>query len=59
MKDAIKFILEIIGFGRSLWKEYKNAKTAKRKKEIREALKEKDLDKLRDLILNRKPSDPE
>ena len=53
MKDAIKLILEIIGLGKSIYKEYKKVKDASKRKAIRKAIKEKDLNALRKLNLGR------
>lgn len=53
MKDAVKLILEIIGLGKAIYKEYKKVKDAKKKKAIRKAIKEKNLDDLRRLNLGR------
>jgi len=59
MKEAIKLIGALFGLAKHIFKEYRKGKDAKRKKSIREAAKENDLDKLSELILNRKPDDPE
>jgi len=53
MKDAIKLILEIIILGKAIFKEYRRAKSASKKKAIRKAVKEKNLDALRKLNLGR------
>ena len=53
MKDAIKLILEIIMLGKAIFKEYRRAKSASKKKAIRKAVKEKDLNALRKLNLGR------
>jgi hypothetical protein len=53
MKDAIKLILEILSLGKSIYKEYKKVKDASKRKAIRKAIKEKDLDALRRLNLGR------
>lgn len=54
MKNAIKLALELIKLGRGIYKTYRKEKDAKKKKDIKKAIEERDLDRLRDLHLGRK-----
>ena len=54
IKDYIKLLLELIKIGRAIFKAYKREKNEKRRKSIKEAVKECDLEKLNKLITGRR-----
>lgn len=53
VKDTIKLILELLKLGREIYKAYRKEKDAKKKKDIKKAIEERDLAALRKLNLSR------
>lgn len=51
MKKYIEFIMELIKAGKKIHAAYRRSKDAKRKKEIKDAVRDGDAAKLRDIIL--------
>ena len=54
MKDYIKLLLELIKIGGSIYKAYKRERNERKRKGIKKAIKERDLEKLNKLITGRR-----
>jgi len=54
MKDYIKLLLELIKIGGSIYKAYKRERNERKRKSIKKAIKERDLEKLNKLITGRR-----
>jgi len=53
MKDTIKFLLELLKLSKKLVSIYRKEKNARKKKKIRQAIAERDIDALHHLILGK------
>jgi len=53
MKETIKFLLELLKLGKKLISIYRKEKNARKKRKIRQAIAERDIDALRHLILGK------
>ena len=52
MKDKIKLILELISFGKAIFKEYKKVKDVRKKKAVLRAIEDKNSKYLRKLLFD-------